>query len=119
MSKSEQKIQAEIQIETSNHGVQLFRNNTGAYTTESGSYVRFGVGGPGGSDLIGLTPVKITQDMVGKTIGVFTAIEVKTERGKATKQQQKFIDSIIKNGGIAGVARSAGDALNIIKPFKK
>jgi len=115
MSKPEHIIQSEIQLAASNAGVPLFRNNTGAYTSESGSYIRFGVGGPGGSDLIGITPVTITPDMVGDTIGVFTAIEVKTKNGRPTKQQTKFIESVKRNGGIAGIARSADDALSLIK----
>ncbi len=118
MSKPEHIIQAEIQLYLSDNGVPVFRNNVGAYTTEQGYYVKYGVGGIGGSDLIGISPVTITPAMVGKTIGVFTAIEVKTKKGKPTKQQSKFIQSIKNQGAIAGIARSPEDALNIIKKFK-
>jgi|SRR5690625_3097998 len=113
--KTEADIQAKIQIELSNLGVPMFRNNTGAYTTETGHYVRFGVGGVGGSDLIGITPVKITEDMVGQTLGVFTAIEVKSKNGRATLEQRKFIQAVKNNHGLAGVAKSVNAALNIIK----
>lgn len=117
MKKAEHIIQAEIQLVLSENGVPVFRNNTGAYKTADGNYVRFGVGGNGGSDLIGITPIRITPDMVGKTVGVFTAIEVKSKTGRATEQQVNFIKSIEKQGGLAGVARSAADALKIISKF--
>ena len=68
----------------------------------------------GSSDLIGLTPVLITDGMVGQTIGVFTAIEVKTSNGRASKEQLTFIDAITKNGGYAGIARNEKDAIDII-----
>lgn len=68
---------------------------------------------PGFSDLFGLVPVTVTQDMVGQTVGVFHAIEVKTQRGRVSPQQQAFIDAVRRNGGRAGVARSPEDALSI------
>lgn len=72
-------------------------------------------GAPTGySDLSGFTPVVVTQEMVGKTVAVFTAIEVKTPTGRATKKQINFMDHVINNGGKAGVARSVEDALEII-----
>lgn len=112
---SEAKIQRDIQLTMAESGVLIFRNNCGQYRAESGAVVRFGIGNPGGSDLIGITRVTITHDMVGQTIGVFTAIEVKTDRGRPTENQIKFIETIRKMGGYAGVARSSDDAVKIIK----
>jgi type IV secretory pathway TrbF-like protein len=63
--------------------------------------------------LVGITPITITQDMVGKTIGVFTAIEVKTPKGKPTEEQINFIQRVRDLGGFAGVAQSVEDALEI------
>ncbi len=75
----------------------------------------FSTGLPAGfSDLFGLVPVVITPDMVGKTLAVFTALEVKTAKGRASEQQMAFIRAVNDNGGRAGVVRSAEDALNII-----
>jgi len=68
----------------------------------------------GGSDIIGIRPTVITQDMVGQTVGVFLADEVKTKTGRATKEQLRFIEAVNKAGGIAGVARSVDDALLLI-----
>jgi VRR-NUC domain len=92
--------------------VTLWRNNTGAYKDESGRLVRYGLC-TGSSDLIGFVPVKITPEMVGHTIPVFTAIEVKHGRGKPTPEQTNFISHIQRSGGYAGVAYSVEDALRI------
>ena len=67
----------------------------------------------GSSDCIGWTPVVITQQMVGTTIAVFTAVEVKDE-GAATRGQVNFISQVKASGGFAGIARSAEDALRLI-----
>jgi len=96
------------------HGRRLWRNNTGAIKDETGRLVRFGLC-KGSSDIIGITPITITSDMIGKRIGVFTAIEVKTPKGKPTDEQINFIDRVRDLGGFAGVARSVEDALEITR----
>lgn len=69
----------------------------------------------GSSDLIGWTTREITPDMVGQKVAVFTAIEVKTEKGRATAEQLNFIAQVRKSGGIAGIARSPEEARNLIE----
>ena len=68
----------------------------------------------GSSDLIGFTTVEITPDMVGQKIAVFTAVEVKTKKGRPSKEQLNFIKLIRTFGGRAGIARSIEDAQKII-----
>src|SRR5260221_13322501 len=68
----------------------------------------------GGSVLIGWTKVLVTQSMVGRFLAVFTAIEVKAEKGYVTPEQENFIDQVSKAGGRAAVARSEADALALI-----
>jgi hypothetical protein len=80
----------------------------------NGRLVRFGLH-KGSSDLIGITPVTITPDMIGKRMGIFTAIEVKTPKGKPTDEQINFIQRVRDLGGFAGVARSVEEALEITK----
>lgn len=70
---------------------------------------------PGFSDLFGLVPVVITPDMVGQRVAVFAAIEVKGDRGRVTERQAAFLRAVNDNGGRAGVARSAQDALEIVE----
>jgi hypothetical protein len=52
--------------------------------------------------------------MVGQTVAVFTALETKTTKGKASEKQDAFIKAVNDNGGRAGVVRSIEDALRII-----
>jgi hypothetical protein len=110
---TEQNIQQQIRLALSKTGSRMFRNNSGAFKDSTGRWVRYGVANPGGSDLIGWTPVKVTAEMVGRTLAVFTAIEVKGPKGKTSPEQTNFIDRVKIDGGIAGVARSAEDATQI------
>ncbi len=126
------KIAASIS-RTSNGKIITWRNNVGvgiaisarggAFTKVStalialakkmgvhASLVKFGLC-EGSSDRIGITPVTVTPEMVGMTLGVFTAIEVKTAAGKVSEAQHNFIDQVRAAGGFATVARSADEAI--------
>jgi hypothetical protein len=72
----------------------------------------------GSSDLIGWNSVLITEAMVGRTVAVFTALEIKTEKGRVSESQKNFISAVNSSGGIAGVARSESDAVKHINDFK-
>lgn len=73
----------------------------------------------GSSDTIGITSITITPEMIGKTIGVFTAIELKTLKGgNGSDEQKAFIALIQRFGGIAGIARSESEALEILENYK-
>lgn len=74
----------------------------------------FTTGLPAGfSDTFGITPTIVTLEMVGQTIGIFHAIEYKGAQGRVSPKQQAFIDAVNRNGGRAGVAKSAVDAVQI------
>jgi len=75
--------------------------------------IRFGVGGPGGSDLIGYLSMTVTQTMVGKKIAVFMALEVK-ENAPATPEQINFIQRARVAGAIAGIVHSPEEAVALI-----
>lgn len=106
-------IQNAIRIAHGAGPARLWRNNTGALRDASGRLVRYGLC-PGSSDLIGLRQVVVTPDMIGQTLAVFAAIEVK-DRGRATPEQQAFIAMVQQAGGLAGVARSTDDARAILR----
>ena len=67
----------------------------------------------GSSDLIGWRSLTITPDMVGQTVAVFAAIEVK-DRGTPTPEQLHFIAQVQAAGGLAGVARTVAEAEAIL-----
>jgi len=109
---SEQSIQQHIRLACSTGACRLFRNNTGTLRDQHGRPVSFGLC-KGSADLIGWRTVTITPEMVGQQVAVFTSIEVKTPIGRVKPEQQQWLDAVQAAGGIAGVARSVEDALQI------
>ena len=101
-NRSEQNISNDIQIALSQVGCLIFRNNIGVLPDRTGRPVRYGVGGNGGSDLIGVAPD-----------GRFLAVEVKNAVGQPTDAQVRFIKTVIAKGGRAGIARNSDDAVQI------
>ena len=112
-------IQNAIQLSLVGAPARLLRNNVGMLRDATGRPVAYGLGSSGGkvvrgpSDLIGWRTITITPDMVGQTVAVFTAIEVK-DHSKPTPEQEAFIATVQAAGGIAGVARSTDDARHIL-----
>lgn len=98
----EHKIQNEIRLALADSCI-LFRMNVGTGCTADGRY--FSTGVPKGfSDLFGFR----------KSDGRAVFIEVKTSKGRASPEQVRFIEQMRNNGAIAGICRSAEDALNLI-----
>lgn len=110
---SEQAIQQRIRLAVSRGATRLWRNNTGRLRDERGQLVTFGLC-PGSADLIGYRSVVVTPDMVGQTLAVFAAVEVKAARGRPTPEQTAFLEHVTAAGGIAGIARSVEDAERIL-----
>jgi hypothetical protein len=75
--------------------------------------IKFGT--PGIADLGGLTSVLITPEMIGQSVGVYLACEVKGLRTPTTAEQRDFIAMVRSLGGRAGIARSVEDAGRIIR----
>ena len=94
----------------------LFRNQSGAYKAGN-TYIRYGIANPGGADLIGWTQITVTPDMVGRKVAVFCALEVKTPRGRTTKEQELFISAVRNAGGIAEIVRSEEEAEKTVALF--
>lgn len=105
---SESNIMKRIMLAASRAGMRLFRNNCGVAKFPNGTAVRYGIANPGGSDLIGWT----TRVYNGKRVAVFTAIEVKTDTGRPSEEQLRFLDAVRMAGGIAILARSEADLPN-------
>ena len=118
-----------ILLACSRGAVRLFRNNTGqAWQGKTTRFtkpatiivgagdlliraprpVNFGLC-EGSSDLIGWRSVTITPDMVGDTVALFVACEVK-DRARVTEEQERFLQAVKSAGGIGVVARSVDEA---------
>lgn len=125
---AESEVQQQIVLAAPSVGVWLMRNNSGSLQNEKGQWVRYGLGNVSkqfnevckSTDEIGITQVLITPEMVGRVLGVFTAIEVKPpgwkllpsdKRGKA---QLAFMNRVRACGGIAGFARSVEEFFAIL-----
>lgn len=94
--------------------VRLFRNNVGVAVAPQGGVVRYGLCN-GSSDLIGWQSLTVTPDMVGKRIARFVAVEVKTERGRISEEQTRFLSAVKDAGGIGEICRSPEDARKIFE----
>lgn len=112
MSKNEATVMAEVRLEAGKRGWRLWRNNSGAMMDHTQRLVRYGLGNEAAkqavrsADLIGIRPVVITPDMVGKTIGQFVSVECKREHGGTVKpEQQAWCDLINALGGYAIISR--------------
>jgi len=112
---TETDVQNRKRIQASEQGGRLWRNNSGvAIDPETRRPVRFGLcndsarinGRVKSSDLIGITPKRVTPEMVHKVVGIFTAIECKKPGWKYTgvakeRAQLRFLEMVISMGGIA------------------
>lgn len=99
----EHKIQNEIRLALANSCI-LFRMNVGKGYTFDGRYFNTGVP-KGFPDLFGFR----------KSDGRAVFIEVKTPKGKPSAEQTKFIETMQKSGAVAGICRSAEDAVKLIQ----
>ena len=91
-----------IMVTLSEAGCVVWRNNVGVLKNAAGIPIKFGLC-VGSSDIIGVAPC-----------GRFLAVEVKTEKGRPTQDQIRFIEAVKRKGGIAGIARSPADAVALL-----
>jgi hypothetical protein len=122
---SESTIQSEI-LGLSTGPIRLWRTNVGmgwaGKAIRQGSTVVIPNARPfhampeGWPDLTGFVSVTITPDMVGRTIAVFAAPEVKTARGAVRETQKSFREMFLSMGAIAGICRSVDDARKLLTP---
>lgn len=103
MSNKETRLQNQIRLALGPlDSVAAWRNNVGRALVRD-NWVAFGVGGKGGSDLIGIVD------------GRFFALEVKTAKGRVSPEQEQFLRCVRYNGGFAAVVRSIEDALAAVE----
>ena len=104
LKTKEQAIQDSIRVALAKHGYIVFRTNVGKVKTADGRW--FDSGLPTGfPDLMGYKPEN----------GKIFFIEVKTPQGKRREDQVRFANGLRNKQAIYGVARSAEEAVSIVK----
>ena len=97
-------------------------------TDQTGRLIRFGLGNESpalnkvwkSSDLIGILPVVVQPSHVGKTLGVFLAVETKkpgwhlTPGDKRGQAQAAFLQSVRGFGGVGGFCCTADDFAKLL-----
>lgn len=104
-------IQDEIRKELGNPTkypeIILWRNNSGQMIDQHGRRVVFGIGSPGGADLIGLFA------------GRFIALEIKSATGQQTEEQRRFEHLVTSKGGVYTVLRSVEEAVAFVERMRR
>ena len=125
---NEAVVQQQVRLAMARLGAQVWRNQSGAMEDKTGRIVRFGLSNDSAAlnaaiksaDLVGITPMTVQQHHVGRTVGVFTAIEVKrpgwhlTPGDKRGQAQKRFLDIVVGVGGMAGFVTDPADLANIL-----
>ncbi|QHJ79216.1 MAG: hypothetical protein [Caudoviricetes sp.] len=112
----ESNIQNLSLVAGSQSGAMIWRNQVGTFYTRSGAPVK--VGNVGAADSLGVVPIVITQDMVGKTIGVAIACEFKAKRGRQSDEQKMWQANFEKRGGKYALIRSPDQIVEFIEGIK-
>lgn len=102
----ESEIQRQCRLAANAPDVVVFRNNVGtAIHNKDGQkhVVAYGVGGPGGADLLGIVS------------GRFAAFEIKRPGEKPTPKQELFMKLCRLKGGFATVVRSPEEMVAAIQ----
>ena len=119
----ESRIMKEIMLLASSQKNRLWRNNVGMAWT--GNVIRIN-----SNEILIKNPrpfyaglCKYSSDLIGFTnvngIAVFTAVETKDKKGKASKGQKDFIQMINNLNGISFIARSNEQYIKEIDSWKK
>jgi hypothetical protein len=128
---SEQITQQKILLAHGSGDTRLWRNNVG--TGWAGQATRITAGNlnaiahtlrPGDVIIRNARPLHAglcvgSSDLIGyRKVGdlaQFVALEVKSERGRATTEQTRFLDHINTAGGCAAIVRSVADADSVLR----
>ena len=109
---SETDVQNAIRIRASQLGWRLWRSNVGVLPDRNGRPVRFGLANDSkaqheqfaSADLIGIAPVLIGPEHVGRVLGLFVSVEAKAgaaEVRRAPAAQGRWRDLVTSMGGKA------------------
>jgi hypothetical protein len=126
MGSKEGNVIARVLVDVSAKGWRMFRNTVGqAWAGKAEQVVGGGVMikrpqrityglAVGSSDLVGWRTVRITPDMVGKTIAQFVAIECKTAAyPDTTLEQDNWLEAVSAAGGASYLACEDPDGIRM------
>jgi hypothetical protein len=100
---SEADLMRQIMLALSEDGHMVFRGNVGLFYTRDGRPVKSGL------------PVGFS-DIFGYTLQARPFfLEIKTDTGRVSKEQEAFLSAMRQRGAIAGVARSVEQAVSMLK----
>ena len=125
----ESAVQQRVRLELARMGALAYRNNVGACEDKQGRIIRYGLCNESAqmnralksSDLIGVVPVVVTPEMVGKTVGLFLAVECKksdwymTPSDTRAQAQLRFIELIKSVGGIGGFVTDPAQVHELVR----
>ena len=72
------------------------------------------VGQPGLPDTMMLVATEITPDMVGKTVPIAVAAEIKTARGRQSDAQRNWQRAFEARGGVYQLVRSPDEMIGLV-----
>lgn len=98
--------------------VLAMRLQSGAYRAMDNPNRIIKVGAPGMPDTMLVVAVEITPDMVGQTMAVCAAAEIKTSTGRQSEAQKRWQSAFEKRGGVYRLVRSPADMLALIEQIK-
>lgn len=127
---SEEATQSRLRVIAPSLASHLWRNNNGVME-DGDRYIRFGLANDSkklndvfkSSDLIGITQMRIGPQHFGRTVGIFTAIEVKhprwvTPENDRDEAQSNYLQHVNANGGLGFFCTHPGQLMTMIESFR-
>lgn len=114
---SESVLLRQLLLASGAMGARLFRNQTGHYILAQpscrncqahGRHLSSGLA-VGSPDLVGWMPILVGPEHLGRTLAVFVGVEAKTDTGRVSEAQRRFLTALERDGALVGVARSVAD----------
>lgn len=97
----------------------VWRNQVGKFRAIDDPRRVVSVGTRGSADILGVRSIVVGPELVGKTIGVAFAVEVKTPAGRLSPVQARWAQAWQARGGEHCVARSVEDAVDFLSAIGK
>jgi hypothetical protein len=117
MSKNAEttQVQNPCMLAASDYPVLMWRQQAGLYRSydDPNRLVRVGLNGMADTGMI--VPMKITPEMVGRTVGVAVQVEFKTATGRQSEKQKNWEQAVLLAGGRYEVIRNVDEFRSLIE----